>query len=174
MNRLISDPFTRRTAQVLMALIFIGIGLVPIALLLVIALKATGGLVGGWSDFGQALMNVVALPLQDSVAQISTVFVSTFPVVVAAVCYVIDASEKPAKAGSTLNPIGKASVIVLLIGAVASAIALLTFNASMGLVETINQSETQALLVKGVVGGILSFQVLYIVRLLGLENSNAQ
>ena len=171
MNRLVSDTFLRHIAQALVLALFLVLALVPILLLLVMYLQAVGALVGFPLSFAQFLLSTISLPLADSTAQVSTVIITAIPVVVAAVCYQPNDATPPGPS-DTRNIVGNIAVLALIIGALAALLALALFTANIGLINTINRNPAQSLLVRGVVGGILSFQVLYLTRFFGLETKS--
>lgn len=166
---LIRDIVVRRGAQFLLLAFFGFLVTMPLLAVGILFFQWIGALYGDWADIAQFALRLISLPLVDSTSQVMTVLFSVFPIVVTSVCYLGTTSTSPPSLTDRLNRVGYVSIVLLLVGAVFSAIGVVTFNMFPKLVESINQSPTETGYAKGVLGGILAFQVLYVSKLLGWE-----
>lgn len=178
MEKLLTDIFTRRTAQYGVMLIFILLTAAPLLLLMLAAASALTWLDATSKDAAFAYLQVLALPIQDSGAQIGSTLVATFPAVVAAVCFFPSHVEGTTKASTDLNRLGKGVVICILIGAVASLCSVVLLGVRPALVQDITDVTAftpspveLGVLIKGVLGGLLAFDLLYLTTLLGIQNA---
>jgi hypothetical protein len=177
MDKLINDPFTRGLCQVLVAIVFVMVALAPLCFLIILYFFHTGWITdsGGTQPVANFFLRALALPIEDSAAQIGGAFIAAFPGLVAAVCYLTkEGEDKKLTATTDLNVVGRVSTIVLIVGAVASLTAVVLLGVDADTVKAIVADEGQlAPLLKGVFGGLLAFDLLYVTTLLGIRNDNS-
>jgi len=168
MDVLLTDSFRRRLVQVVLAILFALLCLPSPLLLLVLVLNWLN-LLDGWSlDFAGYLTTFLGFPLNEAPAQLASIFVATLPAVVAIVCYEVDTGT--GKATATLNGLGKAVLILLVAGIACTLPLMLVFSVFDEWWDRLSTPDA-APGVQLVITGILSFQILYILKLLGLENA---
>lgn len=168
MERLLTDAVTRRLCQFAIYLLFAGLAVVAIATLLVSYARVAGFVSSPATTAMAALLAILALPLKDAYGQFLTIFVSVFPQIVAAVCFEVDPGP-PAKQSTRRNLAGTMAMLCLIAGVVCWALVLGVFLFRPRLFGEL-VSDNDFLLAKATVSGLVSFQFIYLVRLLGLEN----
>jgi hypothetical protein len=165
--------FKRVFAQIVVGLVFLASGLVMLALLILTYIQSRWGLQGWLSDFGKLVVRGIASPGNNAIAEGFAPIVAVFPAIIGYVCFGVEQTAEGLKANSTLNRLGKASVIALALGLVCGVGVLITYNVSFNLLNQIVRIEDVTALVGPVVTGVIAFQLLYILKLLGLENFGA-
>jgi hypothetical protein len=170
MNPLLVDPFRRGLVQVALGIIFAGISLVSPILLLLLAIQSGDGLQDWLSLFGVAFVSALAYPVDNQFAQVFAAAIAVFPTVVAIVCFGVDKTASPVTNTADLNWLGRISIISLIIGAVGSLLVILIFNTSFDLVSQIARDDKTTAAARPVVTGVLAFQVVYILKLLGIDS----
>lgn len=174
MSAFLETGFKRRLAQVLVALLFVFISLPSILLLVLLSIHRISPLHGWLGEFAGTFMLGLSFPLDDPTSQFSTVIVATLPAIVAVVCFEVDTGPDNTKAASSrLNGLGKVTIIALIVGAICSLLLLIVFNVAFGFVDELINSADITKAVQLLMTGILSFQFLYIIKLLGVENAVA-
>ena len=116
------------------------------------------------------MMTALSYPSKEAPSQLSAVLVSTLPALAMAVCFKVDKSGAVPSQTNDLNILGKAAVTGLTVGAISTLVLLVLFAVAPKLVDSLigDQATTDA--AKLAVSGILSFQLIYVIKLLGLEN----
>jgi hypothetical protein len=145
------------------------LAVLPLIALIVVLLQRLGLLEGTSFTIAQVSLLLLSLPLVDSASQLATVLVAIFPIVVSAVCFKFSIEGNTPVSIPEINNTGRLSVLILIAGALFAAICVTVFNVAADVVNTINQNAEQTNYAKGVIGGILGFQVFYLARLLGWE-----
>jgi hypothetical protein len=170
MNSLLTDRFRRGLVQVMVGIIFAAISIVSPILLVLLAVQALQGLQDYWQLFGALFINALGYPADNQLAQVFVAAVAAFPTVVAIVCFGINKTATPWTNSTDLNWLGRGAIIGLLIGALASLLVILIFNTSFDLVKQIAHDDKITAAVGPVVTGILAFQAVYILKLLGIDS----
>jgi hypothetical protein len=158
--------------QAVVALLFATISLPPFVLLALLFIAQNFGLQGPLEAFGRFVMTALAYPSKEAPSQLSAILVSTLPSLVVAVCFEVDRSGATPRQTDNLNFLGKASAAGLLVGAISTLVLLVLFAVAAPLVNSLVGTDEPSVTngAKLVVSGILSFQLIYIIKLLGLEN----
>lgn len=173
MERLVSDLFVRRTAQVLL-LLFVAL-IVGLSIVFNIAvINQFLGKLTVESRWAYTLVHALRVPYQTEFSAFVVALAGVFPTVVAAVCYEIDGSVSPPAPKSTLNGVGHAFFLLLVVGLAASAIAIILFSVVPGAIaglaaDNLAETKDESVPVKGFFTGTLSFLAIYLVQLLGLK-----
>lgn len=169
----LQDGFRRKVAQVVLAAMFFAICIPSILLTLLLVFHRLKALQGWAGEFANTFMLTLSYPLVDPSSQLSSVLVATLPAIVAVVCYETVLIDGKAQASNNLNWLGKVVLVGLILGAATSFGLLIVFNVAPAFVDQLvgNLEVTSA--VKLVVTGILSFQLLYIIKLMGIEDAVA-
>jgi|GEM_PF-2911500 len=170
MTQFLTDPFRRVLMQVVVGIIFAGISIVSPILLVLLAVQAIAGLQDNWQLFGAIFINALAFPADNPLAQVFAAAIAALPTVVAIVCFGIDKTATPWTNTPDLNWLGRGAVIGLLIGGLASLLVILIFNTSFDLVDQIAHDEKVTAAARPIVTGILAFQAIYILKLLGIDS----
>jgi hypothetical protein len=169
MGRLIEDLFLRRMAQVILLLFFFSLLVLPVVATTIVLLQLAGWLDGALASYARTFLHFISLPLVDSTSQVATVILTALPVLVATVCFQFDPSASPAAVVDKVNNTGRISALLLVLGGAAAAISVVVFNSLQGTVATITQDPEYARYAKGVLGGVLGFQVVYLAKIIGWE-----
>lgn len=170
MTSLITDRAIRRIAQTLLILVFIFEACVPgIVIATVIMRKHSILLHGEMLELARTFFAVISIPLSSTIGQLAAAATTALPLIVGAVCFQIDTASTPWKAGTSLNWTGGFILFLLLVGAVLSLIVVIACSVSpyLDALNSVAGTPAQATLVKGVIGGILSLQILYVSQLIG-------
>jgi hypothetical protein len=120
--------------------------------------------------YGNPLMHLLATPVDQVVAQFATVIAVALPAIFGIVCYQIDFTKTPPAATSNLNGLGKAATIVLIVSAVLSVIVILLFGFDFDAINGLSDDSLVTKSAKAAFTGILSFQFVYLLKLLGIRN----
>jgi hypothetical protein len=170
---LLTPGFKRKLAQVLVSGLFAVISIPSILLLVLIGLHVIAPLQGGMRVFAAGFLTALSYPLDNETLQFITLVVAVLPAIVAVVCFEVDTVDDKPVASSRLNRLGKIAVIGLLVGVIASFVLLLIFNIASGFVNQLVQDSAITKATKLVIAGIVSFQSLYFLKLLGIEDAVA-
>jgi hypothetical protein len=171
MNRLVEDPFVRRLAQVLLTVVIGVLVLICVTIDVLTAVKYFGLLDGWVKGIAILLFQLLAQPFGDIFAQFLVVIGSIVPVLFATVYFTVQAAPgggQPTVTGE-LNQFGKAVVIAMLVGIVAGGISLLLLSLFVVAATEIAGGPDKLAQIRGALSGILSFQAIYAVQLLGLQ-----
>lgn len=170
MDNLLKDPYRRGLIQAVVGLLF-GVMSVPSLVILVLLLIASRwGLSGPLEELGAFMMTALSYPSKEAPSQLSAVLVSTLPALVMAVCFKVDKGGAVPVQTNDLNVLGKASVTGLTVGAISTLVLLVLFAVAPKLVDSLVGDQEVTNAAKLAVNGILSFQLIYVIKLLGLEN----
>ena len=128
MDRLLTDPFIRRVAQVAVAaviLVFFSGSVIPI---IFFGLYYLDQLHGGLATAAVAFFKLMRLPFDNLLASISVPFASVVPVILAAVIYNVDISTGRPIVTERFNFLGKSVLVLIFLGLGAGVIALILLN----------------------------------------------
>jgi hypothetical protein len=169
-DRLITDAVVRRLFQI----IVLG-GLSSLLFFQILFLFCLANRVGNWSTdppfFQGLVVKLMEFPFDQQFASLAAVIVGIVPMIVAVVCFKVDATKTAAT--QDLNRCGHIVILLLAVGLGASMITIVLAGVYPEVVETlIGQSDDTAPLrvaVRNTLSAILAFQAFYLVQLLGLK-----
>lgn len=116
-----------------------------------------------------SFMQVLRVPYQTDFAAFVVAATGVFPVLVASVCFTVDTSANPHVSTGVLNGVGHAFFIMLIVGLLSCAIAIVLFSIQPGAIDILALSKDNSPSIKSFFTGVLSFEAIYIVQLLGLK-----
>jgi hypothetical protein len=168
MGKLVSDPFLRGFAQVIVVASTGALMLICVGIDLAVVSKYLGRL-NDMKEIVLILFQALALPFKSLAAQITVVFGSLVPIVLATVCFKVDTSAVPPAPGDELNAVGRVVVIIMAIGMVAAFVALAMFSAfSEAVIELVGSLEIKER-IAAAIAAVMSFQAIYFAQLTGLK-----
>jgi hypothetical protein len=178
MDKLVTDLFTRRICQIVVAAVFIGVAAAPFVFLIILYFYHAGwiSVTGGTMPIASFFLRALALPIEDSAAQVAGAFVVAFPGLVAGVCFLptLDPTNKPVSSDK-LNIVGQGATIVLILGGIAALLSVILLGVDGPAIKAIVPDyDNLATLLKGVFGGLLAFNILYVTTLLGIRNETSK
>lgn len=166
MTKLLTDMFIRRLAQIF--LLAIGLGIVLICLFFV-ALAIQYNISGfevqrdAWKYM---FMKIVSFPFDSSLGTFVTGLSAIIPTMLASVCFSVRTDVTPFRAGSDLNRVGHAFVLILAIGIALSVAAIFIVSTEdLSNVFTEATKEVAPKQLRGLFGAFLAIQGAYLAQL---------
>ncbi|MEO6013868.1 MAG: hypothetical protein ABIQ30_09835 [Devosia sp.] len=145
----------------------------PIMLILVGASHLKCGEPGCWADQAEiasaSLLPLLASPVDNALIQFGAIVAAVIPTVMGIVCYRVDFTGKRPKITRQRSLLGKASLIVLAVSALCSVVVVFLYVADQPMVKRLT-GETIFDTTKVVFTAILTFQIIYVLKLLGISN----
>jgi hypothetical protein len=178
---LLRPGFNRTFAQIVVSLLFAIMALSSTVLLFLICYQAARGLEGSLSTFAQGFVKVLTSSgspggsaAVHGLAQTLSVLIAVIPAMVSVVCFKVDTAKARPRVTRSPNALGQAVAVALAVGAVASIVDIVLLGVSFDLVDEIVRVSAVTSLLGPVLVAILSVQIIYLLKLLGIENAGVQ
>jgi hypothetical protein len=170
MDRLLTDPFIRRLAQVAVAAVILVFFLGSVIPIIFFGLYYLDQLHGGLATAAVAFFKLMRLPFDNLLASISVPFASVVPVILAAVNYNVDISKGRPIVTERFNFLGKSVLVLIFLGLGAGGIALILLNIDTEQAAYVIGGEAEREKVQGALTGLLGLEAVYVSELMGAKS----
>lgn len=169
-SSLLNDPTIRKIAEALLAIFII----LDVLLALFVAVALVGKAISneGWSDHAVSwAMSFLTFPVKSGIASLATALVAIFPVIIGIVCYKVtkDAENKNV-ASDKLSALGYTFLVCAIAVGLCAFAAIAVLHTDLPVVRKIfGEDGIREAGVKAALGSVLSFHILYVLKLARLE-----
>lgn len=167
MGRLVSDIFIRRLAQIILLAFGLFLFLVCVGFDCVVVAQQLG-FVNTRDEIVYEFMQALQIPYQSEFAEFFVAVGSVFPILVAAVCFSMQPNSNPPVLSDSVNGIGHAFIVLLIVGLLSCVIGIIFVSVQVGAMQDA-WGKQNIPAIKSFLTGVLSLQAIYLLQLLGLK-----